>query len=185
MDKNISYILFLLWLCYLIVSSILLFTNGFLMTKIALNHSSTCISYKDVPCVTSTTNGQGSQQCTTEEKLNSLILQLNSASTICLPRRTRVILLIVDALRYDFTIMNDKLKTPLPYQNKLPIIDKLLKQSPNSTRLYKFLADPPTTTLQRLKGLTTGSLPTFIDASSNFGSPEIAEDNIIDQVAIK
>jgi GPI ethanolamine phosphate transferase 3 subunit O len=45
-----------------------------------------------------------------------------------------------------------------------------------------FVADPPTTTLQRLKGMTTGSLPTFIDIGSNFASPEINEDNIIDQI---
>ena len=36
--------------------------------------------------------------------------------------------------------------------------------------------------MQRLKGLTTGSLPTFIDVSSNFASYEISEDNIIDQL---
>jgi GPI ethanolamine phosphate transferase 3 subunit O len=53
---------------------------------------------------------------------------------------------------------------------------------PNRTRLMNFIADPPTTTLQRLKGMTTGSLPTFIDIGSNFASPEINEDNIIDQV---
>ena len=33
-----------------------------------------------------------------------------------------------------------------------------------------------------LKGLTTGSIPTFIDLSSNFASYEINEDNIIDQL---
>lgn len=46
----------------------------------------------------------------------------------------------------------------------------------------KLIADAPTTTLQRLKGITTGSLPTFIDVGSNFGTDEIIEDNIIDQV---
>lgn len=48
----------------------------------------------------------------------------------------------------------------------------------------KFLADPPTTTLQRLKGMTTGSLPTFIDMGSNFATPEINEDNVIDQIYV-
>ena len=38
----------------------------------------------------------------------------------------------------------------------------------------RFIADPPTTTMQRLKGLTTGSLPTFIDMASNFGSHEVS-----------
>lgn len=58
---------------------------------------------------------------------------------------------------------------------------ELLRKKEN-TRLMKFVADPPTTTLQRLKGLTTGSLPTFIDMGSNFATPEINEDNIIDQI---
>lgn len=62
---------------------------------------------------------------------------------------------------------------------------KLHTTQPNNTRLVKFKADPPTTTLQRLKGLTTGSLPTFIDIGSNFATPEINEDNIIDQVGFR
>lgn len=59
-----------------------------------------------------------------------------------------------------------------------------MNQQPDNSRLMKFIADPPTTTLQRLKGMTTGSLPTFIDIGSNFASPEINEDNIIDQVGL-
>lgn len=58
----------------------------------------------------------------------------------------------------------------------------MLTQHPNNTRLLKFIADAPTTTLQRLKGITTGSLPTFIDIGSNFATAEINEDNIIDQI---
>ena len=59
-------------------------------------------------------------------------------------------------------------------------MEKLASQG--KAKLFEFMADPPTTTMQRLKGLTTGSLPTFIDLSSNFGSYEITEDNIIDQL---
>ena len=36
--------------------------------------------------------------------------------------------------------------------------------------------------MQRIKGLTTGSFPTFIDISNNFDSSEITEDNLIDQI---
>lgn len=57
-----------------------------------------------------------------------------------------------------------------------------MNEQPKHSRLMKFIADAPTTTLQRLKGITTGSLPTFIDIGSNFASPEINEDNIIDQL---
>lgn len=59
---------------------------------------------------------------------------------------------------------------------------ELLVRQEEKTRLLKFIADPPTTTLQRLKGMMTGSLPTFIDIGSNFASPEINEDNLIDQI---
>ncbi|KAH9514496.1 hypothetical protein Btru_025446 [Bulinus truncatus] len=36
--------------------------------------------------------------------------------------------------------------------------------------------------MQRLKGLTTGSLPTFVDAGANFKSYEITEDTFIEQM---
>eukprot|EP00743_Colponemidia_sp_Colp-15_P011008 GILK01012216.1.p1 GENE.GILK01012216.1~~GILK01012216.1.p1 ORF type:complete len:1093 (+),score=147.36 GILK01012216.1:172-3279(+) len=68
------------------------------------------------------------------------------------------------------------------FKNGLPLFHQLLQQQPNNTRLFKFVADPPTVTMQRLKGLTAGSLPTFIDFRNNFDSPEIEEDNIIHQL---
>ena len=59
-----------------------------------------------------------------------------------------------------------------------------LHKHPNQSALYRFVADPPTTTMQRLKALVTGSLPTFIDAGANFGAPELTAnvDNIVDQL---
>lgn len=73
---------------------------------------------------------------------------------------------------------------PLSYENKLPIFYELLNKYPDKSRFMKLVADAPTTTLQRLKGITTGSLPTFIDIGSNFATAEINEDNIIDQVCV-
>ena len=90
--------------------------------------------------------------------------------------------MLVDALKYDFGVFDENLQNPKSYQNRLPVLHELMNQQPDHSRLLKFIADPPTTTLQRLKGMTTGSLPTFIDIGSNFASPEINEDNIIDQV---
>lgn len=58
----------------------------------------------------------------------------------------------------------------------------LVNKYPTHSRFMKLVADAPTTTLQRLKGITTGSLPTFIDVGSNFATAEINEDNIIDQI---
>jgi GPI ethanolamine phosphate transferase 3 subunit O len=94
-----------------------------------------------------------------------------------------VVLLIIDALMFDFADFDPLNMHPLAYQNKMPVFRDLLQSKPKNSRLFKFIADPPTTTMQRLKGLTTGSLPTFIDAGSNFASSEIDEDNFLDQIS--
>lgn len=85
----------------------------------------------------------------------------------------KTVLLVIDALRFDFVIpVNDSQQF---YHNNFPILYDLAQE--DNAVLLKFIADPPTTTLQRLKGLTTGSLPTFIDAGSNFDGYAIDEDN--------
>jgi len=55
-------------------------------------------------------------------------------------------------------------------------------KEPQNAFLRPFIADPPTTTLQRLKGLTTGTLPTFIDAGENFAGSALEEDNLLMQL---
>ncbi|CRL08752.1 CLUMA_CG021241, isoform A, partial [Clunio marinus] len=120
-----------------------------------------------------------------DQNIQSLFNSQNVSSTahkFCLGRKSKVIILLIDALKYDFGVFDENITHPLPYQNKLPIINELIHKHPEKSRFLKLIADPPTTTLQRLKGLTTGSLPTFIDMGSNFATPEINEDNIIDQV---
>ncbi|KAK3097761.1 hypothetical protein FSP39_012915 [Pinctada imbricata] len=95
----------------------------------------------------------------------------------------KAIIIVIDALRYDFIKYDENfVNESLPYKNKLLFVNQLLLTKPFNSKLYRFLADPPTTTLQRLKGLTTGSLPTFVDASANFASSEITEDNFVDQM---
>ena len=64
----------------------------------------------------------------------------------------------------------------------MPIFARKLHEDASHCDLLEFWSDPPTTTAQRLKGLTTGSLPTFIDISKNFASDNITEDNWIDQL---
>jgi phosphatidylinositol glycan class O len=38
--------------------------------------------------------------------------------------------------------------------------------------------------MQRIKGVTTGSLPTFIDVSANFGATSIEEDSLLIQLKL-
>jgi phosphatidylinositol glycan class O len=103
----------------------------------------------------------------------------------------RAIVVIIDALRFDFAYFN---KTKLSekeqreggsrfFRNKLGVIHDLIEKEPSKARLFKFIADPPTVTMQRLKGMTTGSLPTFLDIKDNFASEAVEEDNIVHQLA--
>lgn len=94
----------------------------------------------------------------------------------------KAVVIIIDALRYDFT-------TPVAteahhYHNNFPVLHEAASQQPGNAFLLPFIADPPTATLQRLKGLTTGTLPTFVDLGSNFAGTAIEEDNILEQLRV-
>lgn len=98
------------------------------------------------------------------------------------PQFDKVVMLVIDALRFDFTVPVQDSSDPhsnLPefFHNNFPILHDTAIAHPQNAIHLKFMADPPTTTLQRLKGLTTGTLPTFIDAGSNFDGDSVDEDN--------
>ena len=95
-------------------------------------------------------------------------------------RFRRVFFFIVDALRLDF-ITGSPLHDDDGKRHLLPQMVDLLQNNASQTRFFGFRADPPTVTSQRLKGLTTGSMPTFIDIGSNFDSAKITEDNLVEQ----
>nr|XP_018670604.1 GPI ethanolamine phosphate transferase 3-like isoform X2 [Ciona intestinalis] len=93
----------------------------------------------------------------------------------------KVILVIIDALRFDFAKYGEGVD--VPYRNKLKVFRDLARnEGCGKARLFRFHADAPTTTMQRIKGMFTGGFPTFIDISNNFASSHITEDNILDQV---
>jgi GPI ethanolamine phosphate transferase 3 subunit O len=94
-------------------------------------------------------------------------------------RFDKLVLLIIDALRLDFIVSSTK--SPSMHEN-FPYVHEILHNNASHAMLYGFRADPPTTTSQRLKALTTGSLPTFLDFGSNFNQDlNVRDDNIIDQ----
>ncbi|KAK2581460.1 hypothetical protein KPH14_005130 [Odynerus spinipes] len=170
MTKLWSYLLFQGWMSYLMTAGLLVFTSGFLLNRVSRPERA--------ECKTCTVPGD----C----NLTNIFQDTQHAATICLERKARVVLLVVDALKYEFATWYDDSTSAASYhRNKLPIVHELLGKKPLHTRLYKFIADPPTTTMQRLKGLTTGSLPTFIDMGSNFASESIDEDNFIEQLGTK
>ncbi|KAL3125906.1 hypothetical protein niasHT_009435 [Heterodera trifolii] len=135
--------------------SLLIFQRGLLVKRHILPHRSSC---EDIVA-------REPRQCWTEARFS------------------KVILLIVDALRFDFILPSNGLKndsTAKYYTGKMPFVAKLLNSS--NAGLFALLSDAPTTTFQRIKALVTGSVPAFIEASDNFGGSEIGEDNLIDQL---
>ncbi|KAH9256981.1 hypothetical protein BASA81_004802 [Batrachochytrium salamandrivorans] len=132
------------------------FYLGFFLTRIELRNQSQC-----------STNGDG--MCNFKAKYDKCIL------------------VVIDALRLDFVLPNElkflRETNPNPvYLNKLVTLRELLDSEPNHTFISRFDADPPTTTMQRLKGLTVGGLPTFIDIKDDVASEAISEDNILLQL---
>ena len=98
---------------------------------------------------------------------------LRSAREGCwIPRRfDTAVFVIVDAMRYDFAAPDAPLdEHTKAFRGHLPVIGEYLQNEASNSRLMRFVADGPTTTLQRLEGMTTGSLPTFIKVASNFNS---------------
>ncbi|XP_009683681.2 GPI ethanolamine phosphate transferase 3 isoform X3 [Struthio camelus] len=155
-------LLFLAWVCFLFFAGIGLFMSGFLLTRIELANSSSCSDPLTPPPWDRQSLPPGS---------------------CWMPQRfSKAVLVIIDALRFEFAWFNPANVSPLPYENKLSFLHHLATSQPRHARLYRFRADPPTATMQRIKGLTTGSLPTFIDVGSNFATYAIQEDNLLAQL---
>ena len=95
------------------------------------------------------------------------------------PRRIdSLVILVVDALRFDFA--RDHL--PLSVGSRLFPSDGTKSNVKGYSKLYQFVADPPTVTMQRLKALTTGGLPTFADITGSFGGASVEEDSWVEQL---
>lgn len=138
-------------LAFLHSVALLLFTRGFLLTRQALPNINKC---------------------------DPIALSGNlDASCSLPPTHEKLIFLVVDALRSDFVLPADTASANAYYQNHLTLPASLTEKEPGNSFLAHFIADAPTTTLQRIKGMTTGSLPTFIDAGSNFAGEQADEDN--------
>ena len=97
------------------------------------------------------------------------------------PRRVdSMAVIVVDAMRFDFA--RDHLPNSIgsrlyPVHNNTHSAERRGK-----SKLFQFVADPPTVTMQRLKGLTTGGLPTFADITGSFGGATLDEDSWIEQL---
>ncbi|GMJ10472.1 hypothetical protein like AT5G17250 [Hibiscus trionum] len=141
---------------FLHIIAVLIFTKGFLLTRTELPHSSHCSDLSQSPC--------------------------HSSSCWTKPAVDRLIIIVLDALRFDFVAPSSFFEQKQPWMDRLKVLQRMALENPSSAKIFKAIADPPTTSLQRLKGLTTGALPTFIDVGNSFGAPAIVEDNFIKQL---
>ena len=146
---RISWVLIYLFFLHLV--GIYLFTRGFLLSRLSLSTVASCS---------------------------------DSDSTLCTlpPTHKRAVFLIIDSLRFDFLSPHPPEPHSPYHHNVLTLPRELTAQHPRHSFLFNAHADPPTVTLQRIKGIVTGSLPTFIDVGYNFGGASIAEDSIIQQL---
>ncbi|KAK3577520.1 hypothetical protein CHS0354_026476 [Potamilus streckersoni] len=100
---------------------------------------------------------------------NSSTIKLKLISQIT--HYDKIVIVLIDALRADFVLNHS---TPMKYVQTMMDRGKTLS--------YIVKANPPTVTLPRIKALTTGSIPGFIDVVMNFDSAALMEDNIITQM---
>lgn len=91
-----------------------------------------------------------------------------------LKHQGRLILMVIDAMRYDF-IWDDHNHN----QHRMPYLHRLIGE--NRVRPFKLVAKSPTVTLPRLKALLTGLQPQFIDILWNFNTTRLVEDNLLRQ----
>lgn len=155
---RLATVLSLCWTCLLFSAGLGLFLSGFLLVRLELRSPSSCLH--------SPSSTRHFNPC-------------------WMPRRfSRAVVVVIDALRFDFAKYDPGNTNPKPYENKLEVIHQNVVSKPQHARLFRFRADPPTTTMQRIKGMTTGTLPTFIDVGSNFASTAIEEDNLIQQFVL-
>ncbi|XP_013613025.1 PREDICTED: GPI ethanolamine phosphate transferase 3 isoform X2 [Brassica oleracea var. oleracea] len=160
-------------LAFLLIHSvaILIFTRGFLLTRTELPFHSTCSDASLSPCLSPNPpihhsySNQNQPKCWTK------------------PVVDRVVIIVLDALRIDF-LAPSAFFPAKPWMDKLTVLQNLAFGNESSAKIFKAFADPPTTSLQRLKGLTTGGLPTFVDVGNSFGAPAIVEDNFINQLVL-
>ncbi|OQS01763.1 GPI ethanolamine phosphate transferase [Achlya hypogyna] len=150
-------------------AGLFLFTSGFFLTRYEVKDASRC----EPPLPASRLRRPATTGCWYEQKFQ------------------RVVYVVIDALRYDFMArapaeeMEAKAKLGGRFfLNHLPHVHRVLAAQPAHSLLYRFVADAPTMTMQRLKGLTTGTLPTFLDIKDNMQSTEIVEDSWVQQLVL-
>ena len=98
------------------------------------------------------------------------------------PQYRRVVVFVLDAMRWDFVAEPAGGAAGGAHEGALGVFREVVRARGPHAGLFQFEADPPTNTLQRLKGLTAGSLPTFVDFAEAFAAEALPEDSLVAQL---
>ncbi len=165
------------------VAGLCAFASGFLLTRVELRDASACDDFPHAAAddADAASPAPGFPGCWSRAPVN------------------KAVVLVIDGARFDFagparavgnppaagsgTRGADGPSTsasPPPPPPMSVFGDLLARDGPSFGDLFRFVADPPTTTQQRLKGLLTGGLPTFADVGDSFGGgAALREDNVV------
>uniref|UniRef100_A0A2C9GPL6 GPI ethanolamine phosphate transferase 2 C-terminal domain-containing protein n=1 Tax=Anopheles arabiensis TaxID=7173 RepID=A0A2C9GPL6_ANOAR len=86
------------------------------------------------------------------------------------PKISRAVLMVIDALRMDFVLQEENFQ----------FLNQLLGDG--KACLYRLQVHPPTVTMPRIKAMTSGAIPSFLDVILNLGSPEMKLDTFLYQM---
>ncbi len=125
-----------LWIVSLFAFGLIFFTRGFLLVRIEIGNHSKVAEFNNDKVSPNSTRSSDKTWITFNKTL----------------------LFLIDGLRYDFMLYNGNITHAKAkhYQNKLVNLNKIVDNQPENAKIFKFVADPPTITVQRVKGLTTG-----------------------------
>ena len=153
-----------------------IFITSFFLAKRSLPHVSTCDEAASL--LESTLNLTADDLSALQQQQHQQLGGKGGTGGCWVDRKVdSMVMVVVDALRFDFALHH----LPRSVGARLQQLSTSTNNSTNS-RLLQFVADPPTVTMQRLKALTTGGLPTFADISGNMGGATVEEDTWIQQL---
>lgn len=167
----------------------LIFARGFLLVRVEIVGSNTCGDGASFVPSSSASAGR----CDPLSARSSFSSFSLGSECWTEPLFARTIILVVDALRWDFAAPGECWGALGPggsphsgaHCGAMPLVTSLLSTRPAHASLVLATADPPTVTMQRIKAITTGGLPTFIDASANFAmtGAAVREDSWVSQLS--
>uniref|UniRef100_A0A0N4UFF6 GPI ethanolamine phosphate transferase 2 n=1 Tax=Dracunculus medinensis TaxID=318479 RepID=A0A0N4UFF6_DRAME len=85
----------------------------------------------------------------------------------------KLVLMLIDAWRSEFLFGSHE-NNHMPFLNRLRLFDHVSS--------YNAHLQPPTVTMPRIKAITAGIIPSFVDVLLNFASDSMNDDNIIDRL---